>query len=51
MAVLAIDIGDACYNEILVENETLNAASYLEFIKDCQHGDRKHAVWLIDNNA
>lgn len=51
IVVLATDIRATSYYEILVENE---AARYLEHLKRCMDrccGNRKHAVWLLDDNV
>lgn len=33
MAVLAMDVRDICHYELLIDNETISAASYLDFFK------------------
>lgn len=54
MLVLAMDFNGICYYELLARNETMNGARYLEFLKRLfqkWHANRRHAVWLLDNNA
>lgn len=52
IVVLAMDIRSTCYYEMLAE--TVNGVDYLGFLKrpmNHRHGNRKHAVWLLDDNA
>lgn len=54
MVAVAISIKGICCYEILAKNETVHAARYLEFLKrfmDRWHGNRRHAIWLLDDNA
>jgi hypothetical protein len=54
MVVMAMDINGICYYEILGRQEKMDGPRYLEFLKrlmDRCSGDRKHPVWLLDDNA
>lgn len=54
MIALAVDIGGICYYEVPIEIEALTTARCLEFFKrpmDYWHGNRRNAVWLLDDNT
>lgn len=54
MLAMAMDIRGICYYEILVKGERMDAPRYLEFLKrlvDSVGGNRKHLLWLLDDNA
>lgn len=52
--ILAFNMRGVCYYEIFAEGETMHVALYLESLKrfiDRWFGNRKHSVWLLDDNA
>lgn len=54
MMVLPVDIRVICFQEILAENQFINAPCSLQFFKRLayrQHGNWKYIVWLLDENA
>lgn len=51
MVVLAMNIKDICYYELLAKNETLNAFAISSFSRNLWHSKQKHVVWLVDKNA
>lgn len=54
MMVLGMDYLGICYYEILGRIEKMDAPRYLEFLKrlmDRWRGNRKHTVWVLDDNA
>lgn len=54
MVILAMDIKGICGYEILPKKETVNGSRYLSFLKKLMNewrGDRRHSVWLLDDNA
>jgi transposase len=54
MLVLAMDYDGICYYEILEEKEKMDQHRYLQFLKNlmaARRDNRKHQVWLLDDNA
>lgn len=53
LRVLAMGIRGVYYYGVAAESE-LSATSYLQFLRiliNCWRGNRKGAVWLLDNDA
>ena len=54
MLICAMDIKGIWYYEFLDEKETVNATTYLQFMKILWrklHRNRRHVTWLLDDNA
>lgn len=54
MMILAMDFNGICYYEILDEKQTVNKDRYIEFLDNLikkWHRNKKHEVWLLDDNA